>query len=439
MATAVISSVKKIVNLNDDCLEYIFNYLNLNDLIIVSEINKRFKLAASRSFWNKYKNNWTHEMNEVDHEKLLRNFGHFMTNFKIRGLYSETSGIEIHQITEYSKKISNPFGKIKKIEFSGLFETTSEIEKHIDCVQSLNFVYASTQNPQIIERNFPSMETLTIKNYMFSLVQPPNIFTNNNIRVALLENPQLLNLSLSHDPFDIGIDVSADMLRFISRTCPLLQNLDIEFGSDKYYLFEKTKPAAVFKELMECTLSIFSDKMLMNFPVSFHRLQSLKLEIKTAVSGEIFRFITRNDSLRDLQITFSASIENYLVDNSDIIALMTLPDIEYIFIQFPVEISGNNIIQLLSRCKTLLKLDLKFVVGGEMIIIQGGWPKSVRNIHINSTILETELDLLQNSRIIEDWNWNTSINYSQEYIDTVEIFFQRKMLTEKSFQMIDSK
>lgn len=224
--------------------------------------------------------------------------------------------------------------------------------------------------------------------------------------------------------------MGADMLRFISSTCTLLQTLEIEFASDKYYSSRKTDEAAIFKELKEFTLSIFSDKMLMNFPVTFQRLQSLKLEIKTSVSGEIIRFIARNDSLRNLQVTFSASIENYLLDNSEIISLTNLTNIESISIQFPIEISANNIIQLLSRCTTVLKLHLKFVAGGEMIIIQSGWSKIVRNDHINSTILRTELDLLEKSRVIEDWNWTTSIDYSQKYIHSIELFFQRKMLTE---------
>lgn len=172
------------MNLNDDCLEYIFNNLNLNDLINISGINERFKLAASRSFGNKYKNIWMDEINEVDHEKLLQNFGRSMTNLKIRGLCSESSGIDMHRIIEYSQKRSNPFEKIKKIEFSGLFESTSEIENIIECVQSLNFVDASIRNPKMIERNFPFIDTLTIKNHMFSIVQPPNIFTNDNIIVA---------------------------------------------------------------------------------------------------------------------------------------------------------------------------------------------------------------------------------------------------------------
>lgn len=426
MAAAVTTSVKETINLNDDCPEYIFNNLGLNDLINVSEINESFQLAASRSFKNKFKNKWTQEMDKVDHEKLLLNFGYSMTYLRIRGLHG-VSGIEMHKLIEYTQKRSNLFEKIKTIEFSGLFESTSEIEKHIDCVQSLNSVYASTQNSKIIERKFPSLKTLTVKNYMFSIVQPSNIFTNNNIEIALSLNPQLLNLSLSHGPFDIGIDANANMLLFISRTCPVLQNLDIEFESDKYYLFEKSHEPAVFNELKECTLSISSDKMLVNFPVLFHRLQSLKLNIKTAVTGETFRFAMQNDSLRDLQITFSASIESFLVDNSDIIALMTLSNIEHIFIQFPIALSGYNINQLVSRCEKVLKLHLKFVVGGEMIIIQGGLPTSVHNMHINPAILDTELNLLRSSRINERWDWNTSIQYSQENIDAVELLFRRKM------------
>lgn len=86
MAAAIsILPETKLIHLNDDCLEYIFNYLDLIDLINIVETNKRFSLAASKSFWVKYKLKWAPEMDEVDHEKLLRNFGNVIANLKIRG------------------------------------------------------------------------------------------------------------------------------------------------------------------------------------------------------------------------------------------------------------------------------------------------------------------------------------------------------------------
>lgn len=76
--------------------------MNLNDLINIVEVNKRFNSVAPNSFWNKYKNNWTHEMDEVNHAKMLH-FGNFLTYLKVRGLKSESGGIKMHQIVSYLK------------------------------------------------------------------------------------------------------------------------------------------------------------------------------------------------------------------------------------------------------------------------------------------------------------------------------------------------
>lgn len=145
------------------------------------------------------------------------------------------------------------------------------------------------------------------------------------------------------------------MLHFIAQTYPQLQNLEIEFQSDKYYSIN-ADGIAIFEQLERCTLIVFNASMLNEIPVGFLRVETLALEIKRAASKDIIRYILRHHTLRNLQIKFGSSLENYLIDYNDLIELTTLPNIENIFIQVPVAISGHDVIQYVSRCKSVQKL-----------------------------------------------------------------------------------
>lgn len=121
----------KIVDLNEDCLEHIFKYLNLPDLINIFETNGRFSLAASNAFYSKYKNKWICRIDDINDEKLLRYFGIVVTDLKISGMKCDSIGINIDHVINYlqyaQKSEMIPFEKIKKIEFNGIFESTFAI------------------------------------------------------------------------------------------------------------------------------------------------------------------------------------------------------------------------------------------------------------------------------------------------------------------------
>lgn len=428
------TSKTKITDLNDDCLQHIFNNLNLVDLIKIVGMHGRFSFAASNSFYSKYKNKWIDNIDGVDHQQLLRYFGNVVTNLKISGKKNDSIGINFDYVIGYLRSAQKsemiPFKKIKEIEFNGLFESTCVIDEY-SCakVQNLHFVNAS-MDPSIIERNFPSLITLTIRNYVWECVQPKFLFTNESLKSALSLNTQLLSLSLSHDRFGIGIDITANILQFIARTCPFLQNLEIEFRGDKFYCFNSADEVIIFEQLKECTLSVLNGGMLTKFPVEFRRIEMLNLEIKTTASKDIIHFILKNYSLRKLQIKFGSSVEDYLIDYNDMIMLTTLPNIKNIFIQLPIAISGHNIIQFVLRCKSAQEVCLMFIRSGEMIMLQNGWPISIDNGKIDLLNVEREINILRDSKVNTEWNLKTSINYvhnnSQNDIDAVEIYFRRK-------------
>lgn len=432
MTTTISNS--KLINLNNYCLEAIFDYLNVTDLINICESDITLRSAATVSFWRTHSNKWTHEMDNIDHEKLLHNFGNVLTYLRVRGSPGGSSGIKMSQIVNYlhSNQMNKviPFGRLEKVDFFGIFESTLEIEQYITHVQSLNFINTTTKNPKVIERRFPFLTTLTIKNDESGFVQSPSLFTNENIEVALSLNSDLLSLSLNHGRFGIGIDVNKSLLRFISQMCHVLHRLEIEFKCDNYYLFDNNNGSAVFAALRTCILSVSDGSMLTNFPVHFHRIETLELEIKSLVSACIIRFIMRNNSLRHLRIIFCSSIEVFLVKNDDIIALTEMPNLKVVFIQFPIAISGKNIIEFVSRCESVQNLRLKFVRSAKMVIIQDGLPMYVHNDHIDQQNAEIELKMLRNSSINCEWNWNSSIQFAgdntRKYIDFIDIYFERK-------------
>lgn len=432
--TTLNTSKTKITDLNDDCLQHIFNHLNLIDLIKIVGIHDRFSFAASNSFYSKYKNKWIDDIDDVDHQQLLRFFGNEVTNLKISGRKNDSIGINIDYIIEYLRFARTfemiPLKKIKEIEFNGIFESTCVMTEYVCArVQSLHFVNAS-MDPNIIGRNFPSLKTLTIRNYVWESVQPKFLFTNVILESALSLNTQLLSLSLCHGRYGIGIDVTANLLQFIARTCPFLQNLEIEFLSDKFYCFNGADEVAIFEQLKKCTLSVFNGGMLTKIPVQFPGIEMLTLDIKTTASKDIIHFILKNYSLRKLQIKFCSSVEDYLIDYSDMIILTTLPRIESIFIRLPIAISGHNIIQFVLRCKTVQEVCLIFIRSGKMIMLQNGLPISIDNGKIDLLNVEREINILRNSKVNSEWNLKTSINYvhnnSQNDIDAVEILFRRK-------------
>lgn len=429
-------SITKIVDLNEDCLESIFEHLKLPDLISIIETNKRFSSAARNSFYRKYKNTWIYEVDVIQHEKLIQYFGQLMRDLKISGKKSDSIGINIDLVIKYfhsAQKLDMvPFERITNLEFNGIFESEFAIDDFCTHIQNLRFVNASI-NPRIITKNFPTLESLTIQNHQHKNqngIQQRFFFTNEMVKTVLTLNRQLQSLSLDHDGFNAGIDVTADLLQFIQQTCPLLRNLYIIIQSAAY--FNDGDNMAIFEQLEKCTLVVSYGDMLNFIPVRFRRIETLVLEITRAASKKIFSFILQNQSLRNLRIEFSSSIQMYLIDYNDIITLTKHPNVENMFIQLPVEISGHNIVQFVSACQSVKKLNLKFVRSGGMIIPSQNSDLFIctRNDFIDLLRVEAEMDIIRESQISQTWDWNTSINYIQNnirnYIDTVELSFRRK-------------
>lgn len=424
-------SIVSFTDLNNDCLEYIFNFLNLNDLINIADTRVSFSSPATYAFRNKYGDRWTQEIDNVNHIRLLLHFGNYLTELSISGRGSSRNGINIDDINNYAhhiilqKKI--PFQNIARLEFCGSFGSNIEIN-HFPNIRSLHFIDVSLDNPRIVERHFPLLEYLSVKNSGKTTTNRSTYFTNENIRASMSLNSQLNNISLTNDR--VGINLCTDMLRFIGQNGTRLQNLEIDLQHSPSYLFQHEE-RIVFTHVTNFTLNVSNDLLLDLLPkIIFPQLTKLKLTISSHVTSYSIDFITQYHNLKNLEIIFEPSVKSYSIEYYRLNEVMKLPDIENLKIQFPFLVHATRIMQLISSSESLLEIHLIFVqseilteVHDEVIILS-------QKVVMRSSSIEDFLNILNGSDLNRRWRWSSSIKYvkgnNKKQVDSTELNFYRK-------------
>lgn len=333
----------KITDLNQNVLEKIFGYLNLGDLLSITDTSKRFKKPTDwifRSkygkskmiFWSTHTSRGTHPVWKANNIyiddftlclKTLRCFGHAIPKLDLNYLkINENKCAEIdYYVIKYCTALvdvtfkhagedtlnlmAKPFEKVEKITFedSYLSGKLADFNKWFPrlCTLELKF-FMRIGNPKSLEKNFPHLESLTIDG------QVNNIRWINIINLLHL-NPQLRRLHIS-DYFDMKF------LQNSNKHLHFLENLTISKWTEDEFAHDGE--SVHFKNVRNLTIDFSRFCKVPQIPLRFHQLEALTVDAvyMCRFNDNFIDFMRKHSTIRKLKIIWQNYAFQRKVTNS---------------------------------------------------------------------------------------------------------------------------
>lgn len=358
-------NVTKITDLFDDCLEHIFIYLNLNDLINIAKTDSRLFQASCNTFIHKFSAieqtlNKIPQCETYSGKESLYTFGHLMKKLRIWPINNDLFNYC------YKKECENcsAFPNLKSLSFeAGTINQSISFNKWFPNLERLTLKYVNVTDPSCIEINLPALHTLSISNN-FSSAHASKMcryFSNENVKNAIAFNPQLKHLSLCHEYNSDAIRLNINLLQFINETLPQLESFEMHIILEKNFNDQnQTNDCVRFDKLKEATIYVSRAEVLKQFPAIFDKLEKLSITLHGGLSNEILDFLVQHNKLITLTLkaghTRSFEISQSMFFNT-IIEMNHLRDvsIEFSFCEF----LNNKTVDYLTKCKSLMKLNVR--------------------------------------------------------------------------------
>lgn len=202
-----------ITDLNDDCLAYIFESLNLSDLLNVADTTTKFGSVAKSIFKRKHAKTLVvaHRSSLTNGLRHLRNFGDLIQKLSVDFFSIKKNGQKMLEqyIIEYCSNgdslkkmklffcrqnafdgIEKPFRSVENVHFtSNLSKKLSHFNQWFPKMRYLKLINISAAKLKCIETNIPLLEYLEVFNSRpkFSIL---------TIEAAISLNPQLRGIGL---------------------------------------------------------------------------------------------------------------------------------------------------------------------------------------------------------------------------------------------------
>lgn len=325
------AKTRKIIDLNQNVLEKVFEYLNLSDLLNIVDTSKQFKQPADWIFRSKYGKSkmifWAAHASRCNHPvwqtdniyiddftmclKILRCFGHLIPKLDLNYLkINEKKCNEIdYYIVKYCTALTDvtfkhvgestlncmvkSFEKIEKLSFedSCLSGKLSDLNKWFPrmCVLELKF-YMRIEKSKCLEKHFPYLESLTIDG------QVNNVCWSDIINTLHL-NPQLRRLCIS-DYFDMKF------LQMASKHLHFLENLTILKWTEDEFTHEGE--FVNFKNVRNLTIDFSRLCKVPQIPLRFDQLEALTVDAiyMCRFNDNFINFMRNHTSIRKLKIVW---------------------------------------------------------------------------------------------------------------------------------------
>lgn len=311
----------QLVDMNNDCLEVIFEHFHVNDLVNVAECDERFYSAAESVFSRRYRNVEMHlnfgehdclcPLNRLEIKKgiavsLFRRFGHFVTDLLINFSAQHEIDIENSLFEHCSDTLTKlqliwccgnnfetliePFGKIEELRItrSLLGPKISQLNHYFPNLVSLKLCHIELSQPKLLEVHFSQLKQLEIQNRDQTL--PPSTIVK-----MIRANAQIESLNL-----DCNLDIN--LLQTIGICLQQLEELILYAPSDRFYCFGDEK--VHFKMVKKFTLSssFIHGEFLVNMPFVFEKLHELMLTGFNEFKGQMLAFIKQNSKVSKLSL-----------------------------------------------------------------------------------------------------------------------------------------
>lgn len=217
-----------LTDLHDDYLRLIFKLLELNDLLALMQVSKRFQDPVTSVFASKYPtkevtitfNNYSRERSEILVLKemplitpFLRYFGHSISKLRVqfdeknpkqslaieKSVLAYCDGLKELELQNCRNgafdAIETPFNSIEVFRFISGFlgGNISQFDKWFPKLRSLKISNATVANKYCIVETLPCLEHLDIK-----IGAASKKFSRENVDDAIRSNPQLLSFRLNN-------------------------------------------------------------------------------------------------------------------------------------------------------------------------------------------------------------------------------------------------
>lgn len=371
-------ATKILTDVIDDCLEHIFLYLSLEDLLNVVHTNKQLKPAAESAFVRNFgqgklvvlkKHRCAICINETEQVelpkyqtcRLLRSFGHLIlkqniklwcyenpSSYKImfkhlnQYCHKSTSDITFSRISKYSS-MKQPFYKAETVCFDQcqFSSTLYPLNKFFPNVRNL-CMDGSFGKSKHIAAHFPHLNQLEIKGGHMAFRCKPQV-------KMLRMNPQIRRLILDTIYDKTLLPFAGEHLQFLEHIHIFCLGYNFKHFGDKTVNFKRLKE-----------LKITEANKLTKIPISSNCLEVLSLhfwDTRFDNMDILIDFLKKHPTISKISLT---SDDNMVKTSKEpLIGLIeTLSSMEEIDISM-LKMSVNHVIQVLNHCKVLKKLCFK--------------------------------------------------------------------------------
>lgn len=373
-----LTKVMKLATLNNDCLELLFDHLELDDMISVADTSRIFYVPVCLAFKSKYKRTKiiinpnvvgspSHEAynklfvhNSVTALKFLRNFGHLLWNMQLNcKVLSPKLNVEFtHYLFKYCSKSLQSFSMYHNSSeflfpdnnnnvFTNLFKLKMEkctfgrelnLNKMFPNVSILHLGPNRYEYPEAIRVNLPSVKELIIQ---------PNTFEEEDIKEVLKMNPQLERLTICPIYY-------IELIRWINEWLPKLRYLQMKCLPIEFYA-EDLVPIQL-DHIVNFSLHVGIESLPWDIPFLFEKLEKFLLFGGLWMSQKCLDFFARMKHLKQLTIL------GWYGDEHNIDTFFKLENIlsnvEELHFSWIDQISSNCILQFLEGTKSLTKMTI---------------------------------------------------------------------------------
>lgn len=343
----VASNIKQITNiqlmdLDSHCLENIFSYLEVKDLLNVADTSNALKPAIGVAYRRKYETKTANvilgiqqyispepiceafnniQINDLKTTfQLIRNFGYLMKVLHVAydqdldrcgEVYSYVNRYTNQHLTDlyFNNQLPNymaetmfqyPFSNVARISFDNtyLFGDITDFNKWFPNIRGMTFHNAILTDPKCIETNFPTLDYLKV-----SKSTPTDSIEN-----AFRLNPQLQEL-------DLYSDFSGILLELASESLPNLEWLSVRWEKDEneeYEMLSNINGGNIYFNKLK-TLNIYlgsendDDNPFPKIPITFGPVTELYLHTLCGLDNEHFIDFFLYNSMIERLFLFSQS------------------------------------------------------------------------------------------------------------------------------------
>lgn len=374
----IVSNQLQLVDINNDCLQKIFNCLSLEDLFNVAESHPQFSTAVRMVYSHRYRNkkvclnfdsiNVSGVMGiEVRMDVAAIFFQHFGSTLSSLFInFHSNHDIEIEKSlqdhcanslidlelvscdTSNFSAITEPFEKVEKLTItkSTLNQKLSQLNLWFPCVTCLELINVNSLQPEGLAANLQQLKSLVIHNEKMTI----SLATVGGL---LRANPQIESLIFYSD-------YDADYLHLISKYLPHLRDLELWSPDDRFLDYDDEMIRFESVDKFTLVAPYPRGEFVVNMPFVFTHLRELMLDGFNEFKGQLLEFIKKNPSVTQLNLIPCLNDWDDLTCDDLTSTVNSLPNL--IALTFSANtFTKNDIIRFLMQNKNLQMVCMIFI------------------------------------------------------------------------------